>query len=241
MAPKVVVIEDDQDLAGLLRYAFEQEGFGFAGTGDGLSAVEFCHQERPDAIVLDVMLPGLDGFSVCRELRADPFLQETPVLFLTARSAETDRLRGLEIGGDDYVVKPFSVRELVARVKVRLRHRGGMDAVYRLGALELDQERREVRLDGRPVAVTATEFQILERMLRQPGRVFSRDSLLNAVWGMACNVTDRTVDVHIRRLRRKLEADPSRPRYIRSVRGFGYTVRNPFRDAPNLNETANPA
>ncbi len=226
MAPKVVVIEDDQDLAGLLRYAFEQEGFRFAGTGDGLTATEFCRQEQPDAIVLDVMLPGLDGFSVCRRLREDPCLRQTPVVFLTARSAETDRLRGLEIGGDDYVVKPFSVRELVARVKVRLRPRGGMEPVYKLGGLELDQARREVRLDGRPVAVTATEFQILERMLRQPGRVFSRDSLLNAVWGVACNVTDRTVDVHIRRLRRKLEADPSRPRYIRSVRGFGYTVRD---------------
>ena len=224
MSPKVAVIEDDRDLAGLLRYAFEQEGFEFAGTHDGLSASAFCLRERPDAIVLDVMLPGLDGFSVCRQLRADPCLRETPVVFLTARSEEADRLKGLEIGGDDYVVKPFSVRALVARVKLRLR--GRLAPVYKLGGLELDQERREVRLDGRPVAVTATEFQILERMLREPGRVFSRDSLLNAVWGVACNVTDRTVDVHIRRLRRKLEADPSRPQYIRSVRGFGYTVRD---------------
>ncbi len=226
MSPKVVVVEDDRDLAGLLRYAFEQEGFAFADTHDGLTAPEFCQREQPDVIVLDVMLPGLDGFSVCRLIRQVPCLRETPVVFLTARSAEADRLRGLEIGGDDYVVKPFSVRELVARVKLRLRGRGGLQTVYRLGALELDQERREVRLRGRPVGVTATEFQILERMLRQPGRVFSRDSLLNAVWGVACNVTDRTVDVHIRRLRRKLEKDPSRPRYIRSVRGFGYTVRD---------------
>ncbi len=226
MSPKVVVVEDDQDLAGLLRYAFEQEGFRFAGTGDGLTATDFCQQEQPDAIVLDVMLPGRDGFSVCRDLRADPFMKQVPVVFLTARSAEMDRVRGLEIGGDDYVVKPFSVRELVARVKVRLRHSGGMEAVYRLGGLELDQERREVRLDGRSVAVTATEFQILERMLRHPGRVFSRDSLLNAVWGVTSSVTDRTVDVHIRRLRSKLEEDPSKPRYIRSVRGFGYTVRD---------------
>ena len=118
------------------------------------------------------------------------------------------------------------MRELVARVKLRLHGRGGLDGVYRLGDLELDQERREVRVDGRAVAVTATEFQILERMIRRPGRVFSRASLLNAVWGVACNVTDRTVDVHIRRLRRKLEADPSKPRYIQSVRGFGYTVRD---------------
>ena len=156
----------------------------------------------------------------------DPYLKDVPVVFLTARSREADRLRGLEIGGDDYVVKPFSVRELVARVKLRLRGRGRMDCVYRLGGLEVDRERREVRLDDRIVAVTATEFQILETMIRYPGRVFSRASLLNAVWGVACNVADRTVDVHIRRLRSKLEADPSRPQYIRSVRGFGYTVRN---------------
>jgi len=226
MAPKVVVVEDDRDLTGLLRYAFEREGFRFAGTGDGLSAAQFCRNERPDAIVLDVMLPGMDGFSVCRRIRKDPCLRDTPVLFLTARSAEADRLRGLEIGGDDYVVKPFSVRELVARVKVRLRERTGLRSAYRLGGLELDNMRREVRLDGRPVAVTATEFQLLERMLRQPGRVFSRSSLLDAVWGVACNLTDRAVDVHIRRLRRKLGEDPSRPRYIRSVRGFGYTVRD---------------
>lgn len=226
MAPKIAVVEDDRDLASLLRYAFEQEGFDFADTQDGLTATEFCQREQPDAIVLDVMLPGLDGFSICREIRQDPYLRDTPVVFLTARSQEADRLRGLEIGGDDYVVKPFSVRELVARVKLRLHGRGGLAGVYRLGGLELDQERREVRVDGRAVAVTATEFQILERMIQRPGRVFSRTSLLNAVWGVACNVTDRTVDVHIRRLRRKLEADPSKPRYIRSVRGFGYTVRD---------------
>ncbi len=225
MPPKVAVVEDDRDLANLLRYAFEQEGFEFADTHDGLGATEFFHQERPDAIVLDVMLPGLDGFSICREIRMDPHLKEIPVVFLTARTQEADRLRGLEIGGDDYVVKPFSVRELVARVKLRIRGRARLDPVYRLGGLELDQERREVRLDGKVIAVTATEFQILETMIRHPGRVFSRARLLNAVWGVACNVSDRTVDVHIRRLRSKVEADSSHPRYIQSVRGFGYTVR----------------
>lgn len=220
------MIEDDRDLSDLLRYSFEQEGFAFAGTHDGARASEFCLREQPDAIVLDVMLPGMDGFQVCRQLRQDPFLKDVPVVFLTARSDEADRLRGLENGGDDYVVKPFSVRELVARVKLRLRGRSGMERVHRLGGLELDHERREVRVDGVPVAVTATEFHLLECMMRQPGRVFSRESLLNEVWGVACIVTDRTVDVHVRRLRRKLEADPAKPRYIRSVRGFGYTVRD---------------
>lgn len=206
---------------------FEQEGFDSASTQDGLTAMEFCQREQPDAIVLDVMLSGLDGFSICREIRNDPFLNDKAVVFLTARSQEADRLRGLEFGGDDYVVKPFSLRELVARVKLRLRGRGVVEPVYRLGGLEVDQERREVRLDGRVVAVTVTEYQLLERMIRQPGRAFSRESLLNAEWGVACNVSDRTVDVHIRRLRRKLEPEPSNPQYIPSVRGFGYTVRCP--------------
>ena len=225
MPPKIAVIEDDRDLSDLLRYAFEQEGFEFSGTHDGATASEFCQREQPDAIVLDVMLPGMDGFTICRHLREDPYMRDTPVVFLTARTEEADRLRGLENGGDDYLVKPFSVRELVARVKLRLHGRRGLDRVYRVGGLELDGERREVRLDGKPVAVTATEFRLLERMIRYPGRVFSRASLLNSVWGVACDVTDRTVDVHVRRLRRKLESDSSKPRYLRSVRGFGYTVR----------------
>ncbi len=227
MPPKIAVIEDDRDLSALLCYAFEQEGFEFSGTHDGASASEFCVREQPDAIVLDVMLPGMDGFSIRQQLREDPRFRETPVIFLTARTEETDRLRGLENGGDDYVVKPFSVRELVARVRLRLRVRSGLEKVHRLGTLELDIERREVRLGGKAVPVTATEFQLLERMIRQPGHVFSRASLLDSVWGVACNVTDRTVDVHVRRLRQKLEPDPSKPRYIRSVRGFGYTVRDP--------------
>lgn len=238
MPPKVAVIEDDRDLTGLLQYALEQEGFEFSCIHDGLAATDFCQRVRPDAIVLDVMLPGMDGFSICKELRQDPALRDVPVVFLTARSEEADRLRGLEIGGDDYVVKPFSVRELVARLKLRLRSSKAMESSSRVGELELDKDRREVRVKGRPIAVTATEFQILERMLRQPGRVWSRAALLQAVWGLACHVTDRTVDVHIRRLRSKLEADPSNPQYIRSVRGFGYTVRDPSEGSSNLNSSA---
>lgn len=238
MPPKVAVIEDDRDLTVLLQYALEQEGFEFACVHDGQSATDFCQRVQPDAIVLDVMLPGLDGFSVCRELRKDPALRDVPVVFLTARTQEEDRLRGLEIGGDDYVVKPFSVRELVARLKLRLRSSRALDSQSRVGDLEVDKDRREVRVKGRPVPVTATEFQILERMLRQPGRVWSRAALLQAVWGLACHVTDRTVDVHIRRLRSKLEADPSNPAYIRSVRGFGYTVRDPSVGSSNLNASA---
>ncbi|MDE0106472.1 MAG: response regulator transcription factor [Bryobacterales bacterium] len=238
MPSKVAVIEDDRDLTGLLQYALEQEGFEVACIHDGLAAIDFCQRVQPDAIVLDVMLPGLDGFSVCKELRQDPGLRDIPVVFLTARTEEADRLRGLEIGGDDYVVKPFSVKELVVRLKLRLRSSRALDSLARVGGLELDKDRREVRLQGRAIPVTATEFQILEKMLRQPGRVWSREALLQAVWGLACHVTDRTVDVHIRRLRSKLEADPSNPQYIRSVRGFGYTVRDPSEGSSNLNGSA---
>lgn len=159
--PKNAVVEDDRDLSNLLRRVLEQEGFEFVGTHDGFGAQDSCQREQPDLIVLDVMLPGVDGSSICRQLRQDPNVRDTPVLFLTARSEEADRVRGLENGGDDYVVKPFSVRELVARVKLRLRGRAGLEPVYRLGGLELDHKRREVRLDGRRVAVTATEFQLL--------------------------------------------------------------------------------
>lgn len=226
MPPKVAVIEDDRDLCELLRYAFQQEGFEFSGMHDGASAWDFCVREQPDAIVLDVMLPGMDGFSVCRQVREDPCLRDTPVVFLTARTDVADRVRGLETG-DDYVVKPFSVRELVARVKLRLRRRSGLGQVYALGDLELDNERREVRLKGNSVTLTTTEFHLLEQMIRQPGRVFTRTSLLNSVWGLNSAVADRTVDVHVRRLRRKLEPDPSNPRYIRSVRGVGYTLKAP--------------
>ena len=143
MPLKIAVIEDDRDLAGLLQYALEQEGFEFACIHDGMSATDFCQRVQPDAIVLDVMLPGLDGFSICRELRRDPSLRDVPVVFLTARTEEADRLRGLEIGGDDYVVKPFSVRELVARLKLRLRSSRALDSISRVGDLELDKDRRE--------------------------------------------------------------------------------------------------
>ncbi len=227
MPARVAVIEDDRDLAALLRYKLEREGFEFAHTEDGLTATAFCQRVQPDVIILDVMLPGLDGFSVCRELRSDPVLRDVPVVFLTARGSEADRLRGLQIGGDDYVVKPFSVRELVARLRLRLGARARAERLLKLGPIELDRDRREVRVEGCPVAVTATEFQILERMLSQPGRVWTRLALLQSVWGVGHDVTGRTVDTHIRRLRRKLEADPSSPQYIRSVRGFGYTLREP--------------
>ena len=225
MKAKIALIEDDSDLFNLLRYTFEQEGFSFVGTERGDHAVEVCRAHQPDLIVLDVMLPGMDGFEICKELRHDVQLKTTPIIFLTARSQESDRVHGLEIGGSDYVVKPFSVRELLARVKLRLRETLDVSDVVTSGAVALNRNRREVTLDGNPVGLTATEFRLLERLISAPGRVFGRGELLDSVWGHTFDVNDRTVDVHIRRLRKKLEADPSNPQFIRSSRGFGYTFR----------------
>lgn len=225
MAAKIALIEDDLDLYNLLRYAFEQAGFAFFGTQTGENALELCRSQRPDLIVLDVMLPGVDGFDVCKQIRRDSLLKTTPLIFLTARNQESDRVRGLEIGGNDYVVKPFSVRELLLRVKVRLRESGDRGERLNAGAIRLDRDRYEVTSNGKPVQLTATEFRLLEYLINSPGRVFEREELLDGVWGPGCNVTDRTVDVHVRRLRKKLEPDPSNPQFIHSLRGFGYTFR----------------
>ncbi len=225
MKAKITLIEDDTDLYNLLRYAFEQQGFEFSGTQTGNDAVELCRSRRPDLIVLDVMLPGVDGFDICKQIRRDSRLKATPIIFLTARTRESDRVRGLEISGNDYVVKPFSVRELLMRVKLRLRENGGRDETLSMGAITLDRDRREVAVHGKPVKLTATEFRLLERLISAPGRVFEREELLDAVGGPMYNVTDRTVDVHVRRLRKKLEPDPSNPQFIHALRGFGYTLR----------------
>jgi DNA-binding response OmpR family regulator len=169
------------------------------------------------------MLPDSDGLEICRNLRAYPELAHVPVIFLTARASETDRIVGLELGANDYIVKPFFVRELMARIKVHLRDRVGGAKVLKAGQLEIDSTSYEVRMAGRPVPLTATEFKLLEFLMARPGAVFSRDQLLDAVWGQGRAVTARTVDVYILRLRQKIEAGPGVPAYIRSVRGFGYS------------------
>ena len=220
---KVSLIEDDADLFNLLKYALEREGYLFTGLNTGKGAVQFCRRERPDLLLLDIMLPDLDGLEICRELRRSPDMGSVPIIFLTARASETDRILGLELGGNDYMVKPFSVRELLARVKVQLR---GEHAVpgrpMRAGPLEIDPARREVRLKDQPLTLTATEFRLLECLMSRPGMVLSRDQLLDLVWGRNKAVTGRTVDVHVLRLRQKIELDPARPVFVQSVRGFGY-------------------
>ncbi|MGA2268590.1 MAG: response regulator transcription factor [Bryobacteraceae bacterium] len=224
---KILLIEDDTDLFSLLKYNLEKEGFSLTGLQTGKGALELCRQVRPDLILLDIMLPDSDGLDLCKGIRKDPELASTPVIFLTARASETDRIVGLELGANDYVVKPFFVRELIARIKLQLRGAPGSQAtparVLEAGGLELDPSSRQVRLEGAPLSLTATEFRLLEFLMSRPGVVFSREQLLNAAWGQDRAITDRAVDVYVLRLRQKVERDPASPILIHSVRGFGYT------------------
>jgi DNA-binding response OmpR family regulator len=221
---RIAIVEDESELASLLDYNLSHHGFEtqvFGGSEGTLKALENL---RPDLILLDVMLPGSDGFELCRAIRHSAVLARTPVLFLTARSDEVDRVLGLEIGGDDYMTKPFSTRELVARVKAHLRREemGNEPVVTDVGRFRLDRGARRVFLDDRELSLTSTEFNLLEFFLTHPGRAYSREQLLEFVWGEQRYVTPRTVDVHVRRLREQIEQQPESPRYLTTVRGFGY-------------------
>ncbi len=225
MKKKIALIEDDTDLFALLKYNLEKEGFAFVGAHTGKGALDLLLHERPDLVLLDIMLPDSDGLDICKAIRSHPDLAHLPVIFLTARVSEADRIVGLEIGANDYIVKPFFVRELIARIKTQFRSRRAPPRILRSGDLELDRGACSVRVNGREVRVTATEFRLLEHLMERPGIVFSREHLLNTVWGPRRTVTERTVDVYILRLRQKIEPDPAHPQYIRSVRGFGYSFR----------------
>jgi len=220
---KILLIEDDADLFALLKYNLEKEGFNLVGAQTGKGAVEFCRRERPDLIILDIMLPDSDGLDICKGIRNHPELAHIPVIFLTARASETDRIVGLELGANDYIVKPFFVRELVARIKIQFRSQQQPTRTLQSGGLQLDRTSCRVVLHGAALSLTATEFRLLEFLMSRPGVVFSREQLLDAVWGHDRAVTDRTVDVYILRLRQKIEQDAANPGYIRSVRGFGYS------------------
>jgi DNA-binding response OmpR family regulator len=220
---KIVLIEDDTDLFALLKYNLDKEGFAIAGSQTGKGAIELCRRERPDLVILDIMLPDSDGLEICKGLRNHSELANVPIIFLTARVSETDRILGLELGANDYIVKPFFIRELVARVKNQLRTQTTPTRSVRAGALELDRASCRVLLHGNEVALTATEFRLLDFLMSRPGVVYSREQLLDSVWGHDRAVTDRTVDVYILRLRQKIEPDPANPSFIRAVRGFGYS------------------
>ncbi len=224
MAKKVAVVEDEAELASLVEYNLERNGFGVRVLRGARDTMRQLEDFGPDLIILDVMLPEIDGFDLCRQIRKHSTLARTPILFLTARSEEVDRVLGLELGGDDYVTKPFSIRELIARVKAHLR-RGESPADEpnpHSGPFELDRGAHRVFLNGKELELTSTEFKLLEFFLMHPGKAYSRDSLLNEVWGEQHFVTPRTVDVHVRRLREQIENTPEEPKYLVTVRGFGY-------------------
>jgi len=230
--PSILVIEDDSDIAGLVTLHLEDAGYRVGTEASGRAGLDRALAGGWDMVVLDLMLPGVDGLEICRQLRSRP--PYTPILMLTARSAEIDRVLGLELGADDYLTKPFSVRELVARVKAILRRSEALAAdddrppSIRAGALSIDAERREVRLDGAAVELTAREFDLLLHFARHPGRVFTRSQLLDSVWGYSHDGYEHTVNTHINRLRGKIEPEPGAPRFILTVWGVGY--RFPGRD-----------
>jgi len=220
----VLVVEDDRAIADLVGLYLRRDGFGVQVETDGVAALAAVRRLAPVAVVLDVGLPGLDGVEVCRRMRAEQ--DWTPVLFVTARDDEVDRIIGLEMGADDYVTKPFSPRELVARVRTVLRRAGGTpgrEEVLTVGDVQVDVARRRVHAGGAEVALTSTEFDLLTHLVRAPGRVFSREQLLSAAWGYTASAGTRTVDVHVAQLRAKL--GPASP--IRTVRGVGYAADEP--------------
>jgi DNA-binding response OmpR family regulator len=225
MSARILVAEDDPKQANLIRVYLEREGHSVLVAHDGRRALEDSRARRPDLLVLDVMMPGVDGFDVCRILRAE---SDVAILLLTARSTEEDKLLGLDLGADDYVTKPFSPRELVARVRALLRRAGKgppvAGAAHTVGELEIDAARFEVRVGDRPVVLTAKEFGILEVLAAEPGRVFTRAQIIDRAFGFDHYVLERTVDAHVMNLRRKIEQDPAQPRYVQTVYGRGYRL-----------------
>lgn len=226
----ILIVEDEADIADLVKYHLEREGLTARTVSDGKHALELIVRDHPELIILDLMLPGMDGLELCRRLRAQTATRAIPIIMLTARAEEVDRIVGLEVGADDYVPKPFSPRELVARVKAVLRRAappvGPSEAPVSIGNLRLDPGRHEVTKGDRPIELSAMEFRLLEFFLRHRGRVFTRTQLLDQVWGQDRFVEPRTVDVHIRRLREKVEDAPRQPTLILTVRGMGYKCRD---------------
>ena len=230
--PTVLVVDDEPKIVQLARDYLEHAGFTVLTAGDGTSALHAVRTRQPDLVVLDLGLPGVDGLEVMRTVRAD---RSTPIVVLTARDTELDTLLGLELGADDYMTKPFSPRELVARVRAVLRRgdraREPADHIA-AGDLQLDVPRLRATLAGRPIELTPTEFAILAAMAREPGRVFTRSQLLDSVHGVAFESYERAIDAHVKNIRRKLEPDPARPRYLLTVYGVGYRVAEPEPPTP---------
>ena len=234
MAPRILIVEDEADLSLMLRYNLEAEGFNVASAENGEEAVEAIRDRLPDLILLDWMLPGFSGIELCRRWRAREETARIPIIMITARGEEEERVRGLATGADDYVVKPFSVPELVARIQALLRRSSPqlVTNVLKAGDLEIDRTSHRVRRAGRDLHLGPTEYRLLEYLMRHPGRVYSREQLLDGVWGNDVYVDERTVDVHVGRLRKAINRRTSDADPIRTVRGAGYAFDERFAAAP---------
>jgi len=223
---KILVVDDEKDIVDLVSYNLEKEGFKVLKAYDGETALQMVKAKGPDLVILDLMLPGVQGLDVCRAIRGNPRSAALPIIMLTAKGEEVDRVLGLEMGADDYVAKPFSVRELSARVRAILRRmeprKEPEKETFSFGGLHIDYSSYEVSLNGKKVDLSPTESKLLFFLSRHPGRVYTRDQILDHVWGDTAFVTPRTVDVHVRRLRAQIEKDAENPRYILTVRGVGY-------------------
>lgn len=232
--PKILVVEDEKPIAQIIEFRLKREGFEVHTVCTGEEAVAFVRKSPPDLILLDIMLPGLDGFAACREIRR---FTSVPIIMVTAKEAEGDKILGLELGADDYVTKPFSPRELIARVKAVLRRTSMSRSAeasktpeperIELGPFVIDNRTYEAMRNGEKLTLTVRELELLKYLMLHPGRVFTREQLLKEVWGYECPVDTRTVDVTIRRLREKIEDDPAAPRFIQTRRGVGYFFQNP--------------
>lgn len=227
MAANILIVDDEPDLVDLVVYNLKKKGFQVAAASNGEDALALIGKDTFDLIVLDWMLPGIQGVELCRMIRSEPGTERIPIIMLTARGEVVDRIRGLDSGADDYLTKPFSPKELVARVRALLRRTGGLlaaDAVIIVRDLRIDKQTFTVTKNNTPLHLSATEFRLLVFLAERPGRVFSRDQLLDAVWINESNVEARTIDVHVRRLRTQIEDDPSNPSYLKTRRGVGYYV-----------------
>ena len=226
MSQTIVVLEDDAEIRRLIQYRLESAGYAVRAYASPGTLLPDAERQRPVLFLLDIMVPGGSGLDVCRQLRRSTTLRTVPVIFLTARASEDDRVLGLELGADDYIIKPFAIRELLARVRAVLRRTEApgeqVAPLLEVDDLQIDSGSMQVRVRGELITTTTTEFRLLEYLARHPGRVFSRDQLLDAVWGDSRFVTPRSVDVYVRRLREKIETEPDTPRFLKTLRGAGY-------------------
>ncbi|WP_194190264.1 response regulator transcription factor [Clostridium chrysemydis] len=223
---RILIVDDEENILELLRFNLENSGYDVIGASNGIDALKLVKEKRPKLVLLDIMLPGMDGLDVCKEIKKDKDLKNTSIIMLTAKGEELDKILGLELGADDYMTKPFSIRELLARVKAVLRRTNVVDVkeenFYEKGRIKIDFERYEVLINGEKIDTTLKEFELLEMLIKNRGKILNREILLEKIWGYEYIGETRTVDVHIRYLRKKIEEDDKAPKFIETIRGVGY-------------------